>query len=338
MSILQFKNRFTTGIILIFLLLWSDTKIFATTSTTSFYKKNNIFDDITQTIYFDLDEICIHTNIIENSDKFIEKFYTLKKNEEKTIIYYYPLEKHNINANIKHNNIFACYDDRIIRLSSTDYLIQNYVAQGYNQYEIEEFCQYISLYEAILSQKTTLHDEIIKLKQEYLEPKVGSYENFGTILSTDDGTQHFVSLSPAMNNSPKPMLALSSLINEQNYTGKMSMEKLFEKKEVREELKLTDLDLDNTNAAVIQNLGMLLQNKWGILLYDDNHEYLMPLCNCIYYPTFNGSQYMLPNEKQSINLEAYKIYNLKSELAPFLVKEYKLYIDITKRYAEDLNH
>lgn len=46
---------------------------------------------------------------------------------------------------------------------------------------------------------------------------------------------------------------------------------------------------------------------------------------------------MLPYEKQSKNLEAYKIYDLKSDLAPFLVKEYKLYIDLTKRYVENSN-
>lgn len=106
-----------------------------------------------------------------------------------------------------------------------------------------------------------------------------------------------------------------------DFTVKETMHDLIWKPQVWEELKKSDLDLRRTKAIVAYGFN-LFPGIQALLFYDGTTEYFMSLKSTTYsLQDTELEEYRKPEEKIERTLEAFKLYEIKTDLAPYIKQQ-----------------
>lgn len=296
------------------------------------YKEQIYFKNILNSIYYPIGNITIFTYEIGENEKVIDHTYHIAENKWRKITFYNLLTEKTTEGTLNMNKIFKCYDDTKIVLPSAINIEKEHNPVEYNSLSSYTTC--INLYETIAEKQTTLHEELLKLDHLYTNPKAGDIL-FGSFLASRGKEKNIpIVLGKSSYNSFQLNLWLAVVTS---YFGEdRTLESIFSDPIVQSEIKKSGLDLQKTKGIMLSKFGMFLGYSYGlgILLYDDEHEFFMPLYDCSYRQDYNGSQYILPGEEASIELLPYKLYDIPNLLAPFIAKEYRLQVELAKREME----
>lgn len=118
-------------------------------------------------------------------------------------------------------------------------------------------------------------------------------------------------------NSAKREIDLSMNINK---PIDMDFYEILSQPAVWNQLLDSDLDLENTNILILQYIPSF-RGDWGMLFYDGSSEYYLPLNPLIYSQHYVDAQYFKKSEFLYMELDKYQLYDVKKDLAPYILRE-----------------
>lgn len=182
----------------------------------------------------------------------------------------------------------------------------------------DDISGYTRFYKGYLDGEYSLYDLLIRS----WNPGI-----YGVIVMTQADESQCATLNKFYNNND-----LSILLENYPKREAENILDVLSRESVWTQLKNSNLDLMNTNVMAIQGFDWLTP-CWGVLFYDNINEYYMSLYDYKYEQIGIGSEYILPEEKASFTLSAYRLYDVKAELAPFLYNMHLLDLRIGQRMA-----
>lgn len=154
---------------------------------------------------------------------------------------------------------------------------------------------------------------------ESVHKKEQPFENIATFLKVN-GSDDFLCADIRTNGSDG--LYIWSYDSE---SATSDLGKILRMPEVRKQLRESTLDLSNTKVKVIKKFSILNFFYWWYLFYDDNgSEYYLCPFTTEYLQEHMLSDFIHEDEKAAIKLEAYRLYDIKKDLVPFILEEYNL--------------
>lgn len=82
----------------------------------------------------------------------------------------------------------------------------------------------------------------------------------------------------------------------------------------------SNLDLENTKCLILKGFPSF-STGWGMLLYDDSNEYYLPFYPMYYSQDYVEAAYLKNSEFLNLEFKEYQLYNVKKDLAPYILRE-----------------